>query len=313
VRRHASAEELASYAAGVLRPRKAAKIGAHLAGCARCTQVSAELESVSATLASVSFAPMPENLSVRIEAAIATEASHRVASAPATETGRRDLPAQAGGGGRSGWKLPKFNSPLAVRLAAAAAAAVVVVGGAYELASHGLGSSSSGAPSSAAGHAPSNESLSYGSQIDVGAAGHQRTEQTVSSNTDFEPASMQTQVDTAMTQAKKDHVPMAYSGAASAPAVSANSTFAPAEAAPAYGLINPPNQKAQAHQLEGCVNRISRGVLPALVELAKFEGKKATIIILAARGSSPPQVWVVGAGCSASASEVLYHQTLRHI
>jgi hypothetical protein len=308
VRRHASAEELADYAAGVLRPRKAAKIGAHLAGCAHCTQVSAELETVSATLASVSFAPMPESVSVRIETAIATEASLRVTSAPATEAGRRDLPARAGGAGRSGWKLPRFNSPLAMRLAAAAGAAVVVVGGAYELASHGLGSSS--APSASAARPAANQSLSYGAQIDVGAAGHKHTERTVSSNANFDPANMQTQVDTAMMQAKKDHVPTAIGGGA----VAASRTSAPPSAAePAFGLFNQPNQKAQADRLAGCVNRISAGVLPALVDLAKFEGKKATIIIMAARSSSPAQVWVVGASCSASASDVLYHRALRHI
>lgn len=310
MRRHASADELASYAAGAMRPRKAAKVASHLSGCAQCAQVSSELENVSTMLASVSFAPMPDSVSVRIEAALATESSQRLASAPATEAGRRDLPARAGGGGRSGWKLPRFNSPLAVRLVAAAGAAVVVVGGAYELASHGLGSSSSASPSAArraapgvgAASLPQLQNLSYGAEINVGPRSHLRPMRTVTSTANFVPAGLQTEVDAVMTQANK-------AGLQKQNSVAGGHSLPSAE----YSGVNVPGTSSKTSQLQGCVDRISAGLVPALVDRAKFEGKAATIIILAARGTSPAQFWAVGTSCSASVGDVLYHQVLKHV
>ena len=68
MKRHASADELADLAAGILRPRKARKISAHLSGCAFCTDVSNQLANVSSLLATVPVAPMPANLSSKIGA-----------------------------------------------------------------------------------------------------------------------------------------------------------------------------------------------------------------------------------------------------
>ncbi len=135
MKRHASTDELADLAAGVLRPRRAAKIGAHLAGCTQCTDVSNQLASVSSTLASVSVAPMPELMSSRIETALAAESAHRLASAPATEAGRRELPARSRHSRPSGqgWRIFGLSGP-ASRLVTAAGALVVIGGGGYVIA-----------------------------------------------------------------------------------------------------------------------------------------------------------------------------------
>lgn len=329
MRRHASAAELASYATGDMRPRKAARLATHLDSCAGCTQVSRQLEDVSVLLAGASFAPMPEYLSARIEVALATEAANRPANSAATDAGRRDLPARAPSPSRPGWKLPGLRSALTMRLVAASGAAVLVIGGAYLLASSSPSSvhSTSGAPASgsrALGPA-SSQSLTFGPQISVGHAGHLQSVRTVSSAADFAPAQMQAQVDSAVTTARRAGLygvssTVPGSSPSSIASGSSHSSIASPGSAPAFSTagqpsaaLNAPGQSGAASQLAGCVDRVTAGVVPALVELAKFEGTKATIIVVAASVSSPAQVWAVGTGCSASASDVLYHQVLKHI
>jgi hypothetical protein len=67
---------------------------------------------------------------------------------------------------------------------------------------------------------------------------------------------------------------------------------------------------AELAQLSGCLSRVAGGEPVRLVDLARFRGSAATIIVTAATGSHAGQVWVVGPGCSRSASDVLEHQRL---
>ena len=67
-------------------------------------------------------------------------------------------------------------------------------------------------------------------------------------------------------------------------------------------------------QLSGCIDRvIGRGQVVLLVERARFEGARATIIVTVpawAASTNPPkdaQVWAVGEACSATNSDVLDH------
>ena len=46
-----------------------------------------------------------------------------------------------------------------------------------------------------------------------------------------------------------------------------------------------------------------------LVDVARYQGAPATIIVTEAAGG-PEQIWVVGTGCSASRSDVLHHARL---
>jgi anti-sigma factor RsiW len=70
----ASADRLASMAVGELRPRRAAKIRAHVARCETCTQIFQQLNAIPAILASLIYPPMPDNLPARIGSAISREA-----------------------------------------------------------------------------------------------------------------------------------------------------------------------------------------------------------------------------------------------
>jgi hypothetical protein len=66
----------------------------------------------------------------------------------------------------------------------------------------------------------------------------------------------------------------------------------------------------QLARLSGCLSRVADGQPVRLVDLAQFRGSAATIIVTAATRAHAAQVWVVGPGCSRSASDVLAHQRL---
>lgn len=307
MRRHPSADELASLAAGDMRARKATRISAHLAHCDSCRHLSEELDGVSVLLANTSFEAMPDSVSARIEAAIATEARQRVAREPATEAGRGELPARSRRTRQAGFRLPLLSAPMALRVAAVTGAAVVVVGGAYELADHALGTSSRSAPVSSSGvrhgltTVPTHASAGFGPDISAGQASHVTIIRTETSNVNFTPAHLQQQVQSALAKAKHDDM------------LNANAAAGSAQPSARLPSLSVPGSTAQATRLSGCITRVAGARIPELVDIAHFSGKPATVIVVAAQGSLPGQVWVVGAGCSASASNVLDHQTLNRV
>jgi predicted anti-sigma-YlaC factor YlaD len=79
MRPHVGAKTLARYRQDDLTARRNARIGAHLAGCARCRARSEDLAGVTTLLASVHPPPVPQHLTARIQAALATEAAARAA------------------------------------------------------------------------------------------------------------------------------------------------------------------------------------------------------------------------------------------
>ncbi|MFA1546345.1 anti-sigma factor [Actinomadura chokoriensis] len=62
---------------------------------------------------------------------------------------------------------------------------------------------------------------------------------------------------------------------------------------------------APSAQLRGCVNGVTHGLTPALVDNATYEGAPATVI--AVHGDSPGKwkIWVVGPDCSAGSRHIL--------
>ena len=140
--RHVNAVQLARYREDALRPGKAARIGRHLSGCAKCSAIDSDLAAVSVMLASVSVRPMPEQVASRLQLAIASEAAARAAQAPGLAgsasaaapagagvpvPGRPDLPERSRS--RPRWlRMPSLSSPLLLRGLAATAAVVVIAG-----------------------------------------------------------------------------------------------------------------------------------------------------------------------------------------
>ena len=170
--RHIRAEKLAGYRAGDLGTRESARVRAHLDGCARCTAAADDLAAVSTFLASVPAPPMPDDITARIEAALATEAASRAAS-PAVPAARGPVPVAPGRDGvtrRAAARNPKIwsggwlRSPVTLRVAAGAAVAAVVLGG-------GFAAIRLAGSSGTAGTASSSAAEGSGTSASSGAAG----------------------------------------------------------------------------------------------------------------------------------------------
>jgi len=317
--RHATLDELARLGADDLRARKAARIGRHVASCTQCTRVSNQLAGVPALLASASFPEMPPNLSARIDSALAAESAQRVAAEPGSEAGRRELPARSGAPGRirsgsgglkpggSSWRLPV---PATRVLATAAAILVVGVSG-YEIAAHAGGgaSNSSASGSGARVPAPAVSPASLGPQVSYRQAGTENSIRMVTSDTNFRSSTFAEQAAVAVREAKVDGVraspgPTTVNGGLSSTAGSAGSSGG-------FGAHGP---SSSVSQMSGCIDHVvPTGQVVILVERAKFEGARATIIVTVpawARSTNPPkdaEVWAVGEACSATDSDVLDH------
>ncbi len=312
MKRHASLDELARLAADDLKPRKAARIRRHLATCAECTGLNAQLSHVPTVLSAVDFGPIPENLSARIETTLAIEARQRLATEPATEAGRRDLPTARSGRRRSldrpGWRLPGL-SVAATRALATAGAIALIGGGGYEIASH------AGAPTTNTASAPSSRnaavpgaesSQAIGAPINYGHGSDARSIPTVTSGTDFEPSMLAAQAVAALEAARLE-------GVHTGPPV--NTKFGlPSASSSSSGLHTmTTNHALTGMRLAGCVGRFAPGRVVQLVEDARFKGKPATIIITTAPAGRAAEVWVVGNSCSARNNDLLDHLRIAHI
>jgi len=322
VKRHASAEELACLAEDVLGRRKSKRVRAHLAICSHCTLVSKELTGVSVLLSKSHFAAIPDHLSVRLEATISAEARLRTSQEPATEASRGELPdrsARQAQGKGTGRRLSGWLSGPGIRVVAAAGAVAVVVEGGFEIANHAPGSSSNGA-ASAPGHSrqenPAAGALTFGPSLSYRHGNHQDTIRTVTAATNFVPSKMRNQVASAMGFTTS---PSAATGGqdANQPSATAKSgQSSPAPLRSAQDLTKTPYSSFHGiplTQLTGCVDAVAAGHTVLLVELANFEGKAATIIVVAAKAANHADAWVVGTSCGPLAKDVLYHLSVARI
>lgn len=321
--RHVNLDELARLGADDLKPRKAARIRDHLATCSQCKQLNSQLAAVPDLLSGVQFGPMPENLSARIETSLALEARQRIASEPATESGRRDLPAarsarfggQRHGRDRGGWRLPGL-SVAATRALATAGAIALIGGGGYAIASHAGGpSSSSSAGSSAGAHAAISgaaTSQAVGAAVNYGHGASAQSIPVVTSTTDFVPSRLAGEAVAAVTAARLEGV---HSGppVTSQPLPTSNSaTSSDSAGADLRSLTGA--TRLRGEQLAGCIDQFAPGHVVQLVENARFDGKAATIIVTTTTPSGrAAEVWVVGGSCSARRSDVLDHLKVAQI
>jgi hypothetical protein len=295
VRGHADAETLAAFREGLLSRRKAARVSAHLAACSRCAGLDAQLTEVSALLTTSTTPPMPDALTARIEAAIAAEAAARAAAAAdgtvaigaaGAGTGPRDRAAgpsrPTGGPGRS---------RLALRVAAVTAAVVVVAGGGYGVArlltanpesSSSAGTGSAAAPAAGAnGKAPRMSAGSIRAPGSQAAAGGSPSHPlVVSSGTNYQPGQLEAQVSATLMR----HGAHAATGPGPSPA----------------------NQPAgSVPPMPACVPHVTGGKRPLLVDLAKYQGRPATVIVIPGATPGTLRALVVAGGCTATTGRVV--------
>jgi hypothetical protein len=297
---HVDAEVLAELSAGLIDGKRATRIHAHLAGCQRCAQRSAELTEISTLLASVPSPRMPDDVVTRLDAALAREAAHR--SAPATAPARGDDQDTADSV-VSFSRIAKgrrrvLTSPVAARAFAAAAAACVVAAGGYTAVQLTSGSSAGNGPSTpkhVAGGGGTARGPSTGGPHavpfiprtgtgKVSGPDKQLTFKVVDSGIDYRNASLGTQIKTELNKV-----------VALRPATSSSGARA----------LHTPTPQQYA-----CVSDVTGGTAPALVDSAHFQGRPATIIALSHAGNQVSQAWVVGPSCSASDTDILEHVNL---
>ena len=301
MRGHADAETLAAFREELLSRRKAARVSAHLAACSRCAGLDAQLTEVSALLTASTAPPMPAALTARIAAAIAAEAAARAATtadhAVATADGTVAVGAAGGGTGphdRAARPARPSRAPsgpgrarLALRVAAVTAAVVVVAGGGYGVArlltANPESATSAGAGNEAApaagGHGAASEKTPGG----LGAPSAARSAPTariVSSGTNYQPGQLKTQVSAVLTQHR-----------------------AGASAAAGFSQANQPT--ASAPPVPACVPHVTGGKRPLLVDLAKYRGRPATVIVIPGATSGTLRALVVAGRCPAATGRVL--------
>jgi len=305
VRGHADAETLAAFREELLSRRKAARVSAHLAACSRCAGLDAQLTEVSALLTASTAPPMPDALTARIAAAIAAEAAARAATtadhAVATADGTVAVGAAGGGTGphdRAARPARPSRAPsgpgrarLALRVAAVTAAVVVVAGGGYGVArlltANPESATSAGAGNEAApaagGHGAASEKTPGG--LGAPSAGRSApTARIVSSGTNYQPGQLKTQVSAVLTQHR-----------------------AGASAAAGFSQANQPT--ASAPPVPACVPHVTGGKRPLLVDLAKYRGRPATVIVIPGATSGTLRALVVAGTCSATTGRVLARTT----
>ena len=306
MRGHADAETLAAFREELLSRRKAARVSAHLAACSRCAGLDAQLTEVSALLTTSTTPPMPAALTARIEAAIAAEAAARAANTAdgtvATAGGTVAVGAAAGGTGpRNGAARPARPSRppggpgrarLALRVAAVTAAVVVVAGGGYGVArlltANPESATSAGAGSKAAPDFGASGNASHktagGLRVPGAAGGSAPAARIVSSGTNYQPGQLAAQVSAVLNR----HGVSAGAAAGSSPA-------------------NQP--AASVPPVLACVPHVTRGKRPLLVDLAKYQGRPATVIVIPGATSGTLRALVVAGACAATNSRVLARTT----
>lgn len=273
---HLDADVLAEYRAWLITGRRYRAITAHLSGCAECAALDARLAQVSVLLAAAPAPSLPDAVARRLDDALAAEVQRPI---PAE---RHSVPARQR-------RFPSLAGRLRVRvLAPAAATLAILAGGGYALSQAGGGSSASGpsANAGAARGAASHSSNAYGAasgatsgagSASLGPERHDEVEPSagfdmVTSDLDFGPATLKSQVAAQL---------LDLSSLRATPATT---------------------------KVAACVQRITRGATPVLIEQASYRGRPATVIVVAQGGSD--LVWVAGQSCSATNSDVLDHTVL---
>ena len=332
--RHVGAETLARYREWDLSSRKSARIRAHLPGCARCTALDEDLAGVTALLASAPAPAMPDQVTARIQAALRAEAAREVPvsagrqpgrSRQGGERGKRRQSRQHGepgkrrqsrhAAGRDGTvqdgtvrrlRLPELQSRLAVRVLGAAAAVAVVSGGIYgviQLAAGGVPAATSGAAGSMAGPLRHAAAQPAGPSLKYNKAGRAAGFTPVSTGTDFQQHQLASQV-SGVLRRSAPQLPTA-----SGPAANALPSSSPGELSGQRSTGAEFFHGIAVSALQGCVTRIAAGGKVLLVDVARYQGRPATVIVVA-RGPGDRRIFVVGPACSSSDGDVIAQASL---
>ena len=262
---HPDPDTLADFQAGLISGRRARILTDHLGSCGKCTAIGDRLADVCVLLAAAPALTIPDSVAQRLELALGDEALRRQA--------HPQHGAQEGERARPRLERRVRLRPLSVRvLVPATTAMAVLAAGGYGLSQIGGPASPAASPggvvAAPAARAKStappshmgNEHAADGGE--TGAVYGPADLKVVSSDINFEPNMLVSQLQAELRQP---------------PAVS----------------VSPATPT-----LVGCVRLVTGGGTPVLVENARYQGRPATVIVVAAGTGN--NVWVVGPQCSAS-------------
>ena len=328
MRGHADAATVAAFREELLSARKAAQVSAHLAACPRCAALETQLAEVTTVLSRATAPPMPDALTARIQAALAAEAAARATDAPPLAAaagagaaapgaaGQNGSPGTNGqdrtrraAGSRTGWR-GHGRSWLALRVAAVTAAVAVIAGGGYGVAQLLTGSpavtGAASRPASAPGGAAApnikvkgpvprmsaggfNAAPASGPASGTGSSAGTFAPLVITSGTNYQPATLAAQASTVLARLARS----AHSSARPGP------TLAPRQ-----------NQASLFPDLRSCLIHIANGQHPLLVDLARYQGHPALVVVLPSANGGQPRALVLAPGCTATTAHVLATATL---
>jgi hypothetical protein len=330
---------MADFRAGLLPAGEAAEISAHLSACPRCTELDAQLASVTSLLAATPMPPMPATLVARLDAALAAEAAARAGSArpatappatpsatapatapsaalpppvpPATGTGALapDLAAAPSGPPSPGTAPPGISAPPGHRRPA---------GTRRDRRGPGRGGT----------RPPSRLALrlaTAAAAIVLVAGGGYAISQLVSGGTATTTAGPSAAAphnvasQRAGSRSAASGLAPAARPAAGLRVVHSGTRYrtgllpaqvrsvlrryaAPVPAPSAY--VPPP---VAFPQLAACVSRVAGAAAPRLVDIASYRGRPVAVIVVPVPGSSTVRVWLVGTACPAAGGDVITH------
>ena len=322
---HADLELIAAFREGLLDPAAGERIGRHLSGCAACAQRQAALDEVTTRLADAPLPPLPPALTQRLDAVLAAETAAVVAGAAtgtasnetagssgerrqhlarhfhrlAREQAGRDRAVNGPGGhsgqGRSGHgpagrqqsgRDRSGHSVLAIafRPLAAVASVCLLAGGAYLLVravTHHSPPATSSPPAAGRQQNRSGAALSPRVQMSGRQVAPAEAFAVVHSNTLYQRGRLPAQ------------------------ALSVVQRYGSKVLSPGRVGDMPMEGLGGNSSLQGCLRQVTHGQQPLLVDMARYQGRPAMVIIATESGGAVGQVWVVSPGCSSTNGEVM--------
>ena len=340
---HVSAEAMADFRAGLLPAREAAEISAHLSACPRCTELDAQLASVTSLLAATPTPPMPPTLVARLDAALAAEVAARAGSArPATAppaTPSATTPATVPPATGTGTPAPDLAAPQPPGRSAPPGTTAAPGTPSPGTAPPGIGAPPGHrrpagtrrdrrGPGRGGTRPPSRLALrlaTAAAAIVLVAGGGYAISQLVSGGTATTtagpsaaaPHSVASQ--RAGSRSAASGLAPAARPAARLPVVHSGTRYRtgllPAQVRSVLRRYAAPVPAPSAYvpppvafpQLAACVSRVAGAAAPRLVDIASYRGRPVAVIVVPVPGSSTVRVWLVGTACPAAGGDVITH------
>jgi len=274
-----------------LSDSEGADVRTHVAGCPSCTARLTQLDDTRLLLAGRPPIAMPADVGRRLDAALAAEAARSTAPRP-DETSRVTVLASRAPARRRRWPAPASAS---AGIAAGVALLLAAVVGASSLLGHRSAATSASKVTSTAGA----EDSTAGVAAPV-----------LTSGRNYAVATLDDQVRELLSVAAAPGAERYQPYASPVPDRSAAPNGARAAAAatidPALARLGRPAQ------LQACVEELAGrpGVVPITVDLARYQGKPAAIVVLHDPDPTKAQAWIVGTGCRRGQSDLLRYQVV---